>query len=365
MAVCLLLTGTAYAGPPQVTADAAVLLDWVTGVRLYDKAADVRRHPASTTKIVTALVCLEYGNLTDVVKVSPLAASLGGASMKLDPGDRFTLDQLLTGLLMVSGNDAALAIAEHVAGSQEGFARLMNIKARELGCTNSHFINPHGFTAKGHMTTAYDLALLAREALRNRHFAAIVRTREELVAFDRDQRMLRNTNRLLWSFEGAEGVKTGTTDPAGKCLVAAATRDGHRLIAVVMHSDDRFADAARLLDWGFDSSDLSRPLLRGQTARTVPVSGGAAPRVTLVAVQDLAVVVPAGQTAELSLVVPTALKAPVEAGELYGWAVATVGGVPAGTVALAAAEAVQVRPQGWLIRLAKFIWVVLASARIM
>ncbi|MCD6289709.1 MAG: D-alanyl-D-alanine carboxypeptidase [Anaerolineae bacterium] len=231
---------------PPVTARAAVLADAKTGQILLSKNPDQPLPPASTTKVMTALIVLERGHLDDVVTV-PADALIGEASMGLRAGERITVHDLLYGMLMVSGNDAAMALADYVAGSAKAFATLMNQKAAQLGLTHTHFVNPHGLDAPGHLASATDLLTIARAGLKNKLFAKIVSTPRARIA----GRLLINRNQLLTTYPGADGVKTGTTDAAGQCLVASATRQGHRAIAVVLGSQDRYADARALLDHYF------------------------------------------------------------------------------------------------------------------
>ncbi|MGB9867235.1 MAG: D-alanyl-D-alanine carboxypeptidase family protein [Bacillota bacterium] len=254
---CTFGRGQAFAkgyGQPEVTAASALVMEWSTGTVLYEKNAHVPRHPASLTKIMTALVALERGYLGEVVTVSEAAAYETGSAMGLVPGACYTLEDLLYGALLPSGNDACVAIAEHVGGSVEKFVRMMNQRALELGALNTQFRNPHGLTQEGHYTTAYDLALIARYAMRLPIFRQIVAT-AQYEAWRLDKLLphqVSSTNRLLWSYPGAEGVKTGTTAAAGACLIAAATRDGVRYLSVVMDSLDRWQDTMKLLSWAFE-----------------------------------------------------------------------------------------------------------------
>ncbi len=239
---------------PTVTADAAVLMDACTGQILYDKNAGLRMPPASTTKIMTALLALEGGELGQVVTVSPEAASVGEASLELRAGEKLTLEELLYGAMLRSGNDACVAIAEHIAGTESNFVLLMNQKAKMIGANDTGFKNTNGLPAAGHYSTARDLAVITCYALKNPTFQKIVSTRGKLIG-RQGERYLNNTNRLLWSYAWANGVKTGTTNEAGHCLVASARRGDTQLISVVLHSDDRWADSIKLLDYGFDSFD--------------------------------------------------------------------------------------------------------------
>ena len=222
---------------PEISARAAILIEWQTGTVLMEKRGFVRMHPASLTKMMTALVALERGRLEDLVRVSEEAASQPGSSMHLRPGDVFTLEDLLYGLMLVSGNDAAWAIAEHIGkGLASEFFELMNRRAKELGAINTRFENP-GLTHPNHYTTAFDRG--HRQGMYETSFFKQLVATKEKDAIEAESGVLlslENTNRLLWIVPGADGVKTGTTQAAGQCLVASATRDGMRLLSVVLDS---------------------------------------------------------------------------------------------------------------------------------
>ncbi|MGE5590631.1 MAG: D-alanyl-D-alanine carboxypeptidase family protein [Bacillota bacterium] len=253
---------------PGVSAAAALVMDF-SGKVLWQRHARRRMAPASTTKVLTAVLALELGRLDDLVVVSRRAATGRGSRLGLRERDRYRLKDLLVGMLMRSGNDAAVAVAEHIAGTVEGFVRLMNEKAAGLGAKDTHFVTPHGLDRPGHYTTAADMALMANHAMANPVFAEIVGSRERVVGPEGGhgrKRLLRNTNRLLWRYAWADGVKTGTTPRAGRCLVASATRDGHRLIAVAFRSANRWQDAVRLLNYGFART-------RDQCSRGTPHPG--------------------------------------------------------------------------------------------
>jgi D-alanyl-D-alanine carboxypeptidase (penicillin-binding protein 5/6) len=238
--------------PPRLDSASAVLMDPVSGRLLYEHAAFVRRPPASTTKILTAYLTIRAGHLDRIVTVSARAAATGGSRMHLRRGERLPVRTLLAGLLMRSGNDAAAALAEARDGSIERFAARMNRTARSLGARASHFENPHGLPDPRHYTTAYDLARIARAALALPTFRALVAAPVGRVR-DADGRVfeMHNTNHLLTIFPGADGVKTGTTNAAGRCLVSSATRGGFPLLGVVLHSPDRWGESASLLAWGY------------------------------------------------------------------------------------------------------------------
>jgi len=232
--------------PPSLSAAAALLADAASGQVLFQWNADAPRPPASTTKIMTALLVLERGDLTDTVRVPP-DVQVAGTTANLVPGETLTLEELLYGLLLPSGNDAARTLALHLTGSEEAFVAAMNARAAALGLTHTRFANPHGLDAPGHRSTALDLLTLTRETFRYPVFARIVAT----PSYSARGHDWENRNQLLQQYPGADGVKTGTTAEAGECLVASATHDGHRLIAVVLGSNDRYGDAAALLDYGF------------------------------------------------------------------------------------------------------------------
>ncbi|KUO71360.1 MAG: D-alanyl-D-alanine carboxypeptidase [Desulfosporosinus sp. BRH_c37] len=259
-------------GLPVVSAAAAVLMDVTTGDILFGKQADTRRPPASTTKIMTAILGLELGRPDEVVTVSQKAADVGEATLHLDPGEKITLYELITGALVRSGNDACVAIGEHIAGSEEQFVKLMNKKALALGAQNTHFENTNGLPRKEHYSTAKDLALMARQGLQIPQFASITRQKETEIHFlEPDVFMdLRNTNKLLWNYPYANGVKTGTTTAAGKCLVASASKEGRQLLAVVLNAPDRFGDAKKLLEWGFEKTQTVRLVDAGQVVAEFP-----------------------------------------------------------------------------------------------
>jgi D-alanyl-D-alanine carboxypeptidase-like protein len=239
--------------PPTVTAGEVAILDDASGLLLYGSAAHQREAPASTTKIATAIAVLEHADSLDTpvritVNGPAMAAADGSSIMGLTPGERLTLHTLLVGLLLPSGNDAAEQLAVSVAESRAQFIGWMNsVATDELGLQDTHFVNPSGLDADGHYASAYDLAQLARRAMREDVFREIVAAPE----IRAEGYVLTGHNPLIGAYPGADGVKTGSTDAAGRVLVGSATRAGHRVYAVVMHSDDIQSDASALLDWAF------------------------------------------------------------------------------------------------------------------
>lgn len=349
----------AAATAPRIAAAAAVLLDATTGAVLYAREMHRRRDPASTTKMMTALLALEYGNPGDPVRISRRAAGTPGSRMGLRAGEVYTLADLLAGLLLSSGNDAAVAIAEHLSGSVEAFAELMNRRARELGMLHTRFRNPHGLTEQGHYTTAYDLALLARRAMEQPLFRDLVCRRSGSVCdvHGARPRVLWNTNALLSMYELAEGVKTGTTSAAGRCLVASASRDGQRLLAVLLDAPRRFADARDLLEWGFATFSLRRVARSGERVAQVPVAGGTRTAVSAVAAEDLWVVAPRAAWGTPRLAwraeLPGGVRAPVKRHAALGRVEVLLDGRPVASARLVAGERVPRR--NWTARLAAVV----------
>lgn len=351
----------ARAAPPNLVGQSAILMDADTGEVLAAQDADERLPIASTTKIMTALLALERGRLSDKITISEKAAYQEGSSMYTTPGETYTLEELLYGLLLNSGNDAAWAIAEHIAGSVPAFVNLMNERARELGAVNTHFTNPSGLPDPQHYSTARDLAVITRAALARPDFRRIVGTKAQKVPWPvkGEDRLLINHNRLLWRYEGADGVKTGYTNEARQCLVASATREGQRLIAVVLKSEGNsvWTDAERLLDYGF-ANFVTRTLVRpGDGFGQVKVRGGETDRVAIQAEQGLTVTLPKDKSdqVERSLKLTGELTAPVAAGREVGTVVFTVGGQEIGRVPLVAAADVA-RP----VRRTWWFWVLAA-----
>ena len=234
----------------DISASAACVIDADSGRVLYEKNAHERRGMASTTKIMTAIVAIEHAPLGDTVTVSSHATQTEGTSMGLACGEEITLEALLNGLLLASGNDAAVAIAEHIGGSVAGFSSLMNEKANELSLSDTQFQNPHGLTAEGHYTSAYDLAMITRYAMGNEAFCAIVGKADETVLRNGGEfrQSLHNHNRLLSELSGCIGVKTGFTKAAGRCLVTAGNRDDKRLICVTFNDPDDWNDHKNLTE---------------------------------------------------------------------------------------------------------------------
>jgi D-alanyl-D-alanine carboxypeptidase (penicillin-binding protein 5/6) len=233
-----------------------------TGKILYEFETDRRLSPASLTKIMTALVILQHGNLDDLVTVSREAAAAHKIRLRLRAGQIFRLEDLVKAMLITSANDACLAAATHVGGTEEGFVALMNEKALALGLVQTHFSNACGFDAPAHYTTAHDLAALSEIALQHPVFRAFVKEEREVISAVNMNRsyLLRTTNRLLGRMPGIEGVKTGFTSKAGRCLIAKVSHNGRELLLVLLHASRRWNTAAHLINYGLQTSiDVYRP----------------------------------------------------------------------------------------------------------
>ncbi len=252
----IIQTATKPSKEPQINSKAAIVIDRNTKRILYSKNANEKRAMASTTKIMTAIIALENSSLNQTITVSKKAAAVGGSRLGLNAGDKITMNDLLYGLMMRSGNDAAAQIAETISGGYEGFARKMNEKAKELGLKNTNFVTPHGLDNEKHYTTAYELAIITDYALNNSKFAQIVNTKTKTILVNGIQRNLYNTNELLGVLNGVNGVKTGFTGMAGRCLVTSCIRGDKSIIAVVLGADTkkfRTKDSIQIIEYAFNN----------------------------------------------------------------------------------------------------------------
>lgn len=322
-------------GEPETSARAYIVMEAATGQALAEENADTPMLIASTTKIMTALVVLERCDPDGLVTVEPEWTGIEGSSMYLYPGQELTVRELLYGLMLASGNDAAVALACVTAGSEEAFAELMNEKAAALGCENTHFSNPSGLDAPDHYSCARDLARITREAIGVDAFCQIVSSASASVG---DQTYT-NHNRLLWECEGVFGVKTGYTEAAGRTLVTCCEREGLTLICVTLSDPDDWTDHAALYDWAFGLYEKTE-LLSGGERWAIPVIGGNAESVTAAPASALSVMLRPGREAELSIRLPSFVYAAVEAGAPAGEAVALLDGIAVDRVPLLFEESV-------------------------
>lgn len=249
-------TSTETIKEPDVNSRACVVIDRKTNCVLFGKNENTKKKMASTTKIMTATIIIEKCNLSDTIEISKKAAGTGGSRLGLKTGDKITVLDLLYGLMLRSGNDAAVALAEYAGRDINGFAELMNAKALELGLTNTHFETPHGLDSNEHYTTAYELALLSNYALNNPTFAKIVGTKNYTITINGSPKALSNTNELLGNMEGVYGIKTGFTNGANRCLVTACKRNNMDIICVVLGADTkkfRTIDSIKLINYVFNN----------------------------------------------------------------------------------------------------------------
>ena len=326
--------------PPSLIAESAVLIDAKTGEVLYDKNMNVQHYPASTTKVITALLALENLDLSQTVTIDAETPFTEGSRIYLLEGEQLTVEQLMYGLLLESANDAAVALGKEIAGSVPAFADMMNEKAKELGAKNTHFVNPNGLHDDAHVTTAYDLAMIAKEAMKNEKFRELVLTYRYVIpqTNKQDIRYLYNTNRLIYDrktkvpvngtmraakYDGAVGIKTGYTSHAGGCLIAGAKRGGTELISVVMKSTDtgRFGDSIALLDYGFANYKSMKAMDEGTILGEVKVNRGAVRNVEVVAKDTAYATIPIEASEELvrtKIVLDKKVQAPVALGQKVG-----------------------------------------------
>lgn len=324
LAAALLLPVKARA----VSAQRAYVLDAVSGRAVYEKNADEQALIASTTKIMTALIVCEQCNVLDRMRIPKEAVGIEGSSMYLREGEVLTVQELLYGLMLSSGNDAAVALAIYCGGTVEGFVERMNDKARFLGLNNTHFENPNGLDSPGHRSTAKDLAHLAAYAMENPVFYKTVSAKTVTVG----ERYLTNHNKLLWRVTGADGVKTGYTKAAGRILVSSATRQGRRVIAVTLDDPADWEDHTRLLEEGFSRYTIEKVLSKGQTVGSVEVVGGQSARVDVLAAADFSYALAKEEKLAVALPGPGFVYAPAVAGADAGYAYLLLQGKVVGKV---------------------------------
>ena len=316
-ALCALLLFSLVIPTRALTTSAAsaILMDGGSGRVLYAQDPDERRYIASITKLMTALVALESGHSTDeVVTVLPEYVGAEGSSMYLREGERLRLETLLYGLLLASGNDAALAVADYCAGSVEQFVAQMNRKAALLGMDNTTFKNPSGLTEEGHQSTARDMAKLAAACLRQEALARMVATRSVTV----EGRTFVNHNKLLWRYDGCVGMKTGYTERSGRTLISCARREGLTLIAVTLCDPDDWRDHTAMLDYGFSHYTAAQGCAAGETCAVVPVEGSLLPFVRVQTGGGVTFPLKEGEQLRREIALLQPVRAPVRRGQSAG-----------------------------------------------
>lgn len=320
-----------------ISAEKAILVDANTGRVLYEKDPDSHSLIASTTKIMTALLICEQCNVLDRMQIPKEAVGIEGSSMYLREGEILTIQELLYGLMLRSGNDAAVALAIYCGGTVSGFVELMNDKAHRLGLTGTHFENPNGLDSPGHFSTARDLATLSAYAMKNPIFRQTVSTKSVNIG----QRSIINHNKLLWQLDGADGVKTGYTKAAGRILVSSAIREGRRLICVTINDGNDWADHTSLLQDGFSQYAVKQILKKGDKIGTVEVAGGESGKVQLLADADFFFPLRKDETAHWILSGPGFSYAPVVQGQSAGYAYICIGDSCVGKVPVVYAQTVE------------------------
>ena len=323
-----------------LSAEKAYVLDGISGRVLYERNAQQRSLIASTTKIMTALVVCEQCNVLDRMQIPKEAVGIEGSSMYLRQGEVLSLQELLYGLMLSSGNDAAVALAIYCGGTVEGFAQMMNDKARVLGLKDTHFENPNGLDSPGHYSTARDLAVLAAYAMENPIFYKTVSAKSVTIG----QRHLTNHNKLLWRVEGADGVKTGYTKAAGRILVSSATRQGRRILAVTIQAPDDWNDHAALLETGFSRYTPRKVVSAGQCVGSVAVAGGVHSRVEVLAAEDFTYALAEGENPQLVLPGPGFVYAPAVEGAQAGAAYVVLAGRAVGKIPVVYGQTIEQIP---------------------
>ncbi len=321
----LLTPATAICASPaplNLSAKAAIVIEASTGKIIYAANAEERKYPASTTKMMTLITALEHGNPNDIVTTSANAASTEGSSLWLTPGEQLKLMDILYGVMLVSGNDATVAVAEHISGSTDNFSKLMTEKARVIGANNTNFTNANGLPDPNHYSTAHDLAKIAAYGYKNPIFTQIVGTRHRIIPWlgkDHD-RELYNENKMLVIYEGANGIKTGYTEAAGRCLVAGAKRGNIQLITVVLDADHMWEDSMALLDYGFKQVKPATMFKQGDILKTVPINNGKTTGIQLMMKDDIVIPISGNNRDEFKTIIdaPSQIEAPIAMGQKLG-----------------------------------------------
>lgn len=328
----------------EISGKSGILIERQTGRVLFEKNADARQGMASTTKIMTAIVALEHGNLQSIATVSSSAANTEGSSLYLKPLEKMTVENLLYGLMLSSGNDASVVLGEHISGSVYAFCELMNKKAKNLGLENTSFENPNGLNSEKHYSTARDMANLTRYALNNDKFREIVSSKNKVIKSQsgENDRYIKNHNKLLWNYEGATGVKTGFTKKDGRCLVSSASRGGIDLICVTLNAPNDWSDHAKMLDYGFKNLKRKKLVSKGAKVKNIEVHNGVIPIIPCEIKEDFYLPLKDNDETEIKYILPTLLEAPVKKGQEIGSAECFLNGEKVGEVKIISSIDVEV-----------------------
>lgn len=321
-----------------ISAKSAMLMDCTAERILYSKLPDQKNLIASTTKIMTAIVVCEQCNVLDRVKIPKEAVGIEGSSIYLKEGEILTVQELLYGLMLHSGNDAAVALAIYCGGTLEGFVEMMNDKAKTLNLCHTHFENPHGLDGSDHYSTARDLCVLASYAMKNPIFTKISSTKTMKIG----ERYFRNHNKLLWQLDGADGVKTGYTKSAGRILVSSAMRAGRRLVAVTINDPDDWNDHCILMNDGFRRYKEEKLISENQILGTIEIAGGQSEKVELLAKEAYSCYLAEDENVEIRLPLPGFVYAPVAEGQSAGFAQIYLNGNWMGKIPLVYGQTIEI-----------------------
>lgn len=325
VALVAAFSAQAQSGGLNVTAAGAVIIDADTGKVLWSKDPDTMRCPASTTKIMTALLLLEHCRPEEIITAPSDVNNVGEASLHLQPGEKVTAQEMLYALMLRSANDGCYAVAIHIAGSVPAFAKMMNERAKQIGCSHTHFCNPNGLPNPQHKISPRDLAMIAREAMKRGDFEEVVRQQKHTIARSTNQTdlLLKNRNKYLAMDPTADGIKTGWTIAAGHCYVGSATRDGYRLITVVMKSSDWVTDHKNMLGWAYKFHERRLIAKRGIEIGQLPIKGGLDATIPVGPKNDVYCVVRkhAPPIVEPQIAPGTEVQAPILVGDQVGFAV--------------------------------------------
>lgn len=351
----------------KLDCEGAILMDAQTGKILYEKDSHVKWYPASMTKIMTLILALEAvrdgkASLEEEVTASEYACSFGGTQVWLEPGEKFSLKQMLIGISVGSANDCSVAVAEHLAGSESAFAKMMTRRARELGAKNTNFVNSHGLHDDNHYTTPYDLALITKYAVTLPHMLELAGIKE--YTFREDPKLvLHNTNKLLWWFEGTRGLKTGTTEEAKRNLTVVVERDGLMLISVVMGAEGsrgHFTQSMSLQQYGFARYGYKQFFEKGHKFGEVKISKGNKEKTTVVARDRIGSIIPKGEDEgmEVKIQLPEYIQAPLKEGQQVGNALILQKGREIGRIPLVITEEIN---KGYLLGMLKKVFLLVIS----
>ncbi|MBF8982150.1 D-alanyl-D-alanine carboxypeptidase [Lutibacter sp. B2] len=370
------LTVYATTSPPSITAPSGILMDADTGAILYEKNIHEQMYPASTTKIMTAILTLEYGNLNDVVTIDNKTPFTDGSRIYLMEGEQLTVEQLLYSLLIESANDSAVALAKYVSGSVDEFTKLMNKRAKELGALHTNFENPNGLPNENHVTTAYDLAMIGKHAMTITKLREIVKTvRYEIPPTNKQTitRYFKNHNRFVSGtssrdkmdyngktinikYDIIDGIKTGYTNIARQCLVTSAMKDGHRLISVVLKTEGKnvYSDSRTLIDYGFENFKFIKLVDANKKIKTVEIQEGTLPTIDLVTKNELYKAVSkenANLPLEKTVEINKEIKAPIKKGDVLGKILYKVSSTNFGEIELIASQSVPIKEKSFLVKI--------------